>query len=158
MNNPAFAVDAYRLIRRLLMVSLPKESFPNLNRAEFVDFYLRGAPARRDGTRLGDMVRNIAKGLGMPERELMGYGESDWAEIAAYLAGCVDTEVPLPEAESWGHWPDGWQESHRRSKRSSPAPEPFTAAEPQAEPEPDRLTAGYTDDGGFDEIDADKLF
>ena len=105
----------------MLTVERGRHDHPDLNRAEFVDMLLRSDNFRGwpEKTRLGDLVRAIAKQCGLEERELSLYSTEEWEVIATRLANQVSEaeSSPAEGSEAWPHWPAGWKQSWRDAAR-----------------------------------------
>lgn len=113
-----------RLLRRLLLLSLPKgpRNEPGLSVLEYIEIYIRssGEGLGRDTTRHADLLRGLGEACGIPSRDHTLYTGSEMRTIGARIVASIDDLGPGGEASDadkamaarrggdFPWWPDGW--------------------------------------------------
>ena len=126
MIHPTF-VTAYRLLRRLMLLPLPKKRLDNPHHSvtEYVTWFIEQPDGTNGGTRLGSLIRGFAD----QPRSLELYSPEEMETVSQRIAERIISLEPdgsAPEndkahaaarAEAWPHWPEGWRDSLQDAMR-----------------------------------------
>jgi len=120
-------VCAYRLLRRLMLLTLPKGRHDNPSHSlpEYVTWFIEQPGSDANSTRLGDLVRGLAD----ERRSLELYSPEEMAQVCTRIAARLAAVSPdgdgtqaeknqaAERAAAWPNWPDKWRESYAETMR-----------------------------------------
>jgi len=126
MIHPSF-VTAHRLLRRLMLLSIPKGRFDNPDQTitEYVTWFIEQPDGTSGGTRLGALIR----GFSDEKRSLELYSPGEMDVASQRIAERILSLEPdgsaqenekaqaAQRAELWPHWPEGWRDSLQDAMR-----------------------------------------
>lgn len=122
LTGMAAHIHAYRLLKRSVLLTMPKgpRHNPSQSLTEYVIWWLEQPGGAANSTRLGDLVRGLAR----EKRSLELYSPEEMAEVCQRIVKRIDSVSPggdgtadekaraAERALAWPNWPHKWRESY----------------------------------------------